>query len=120
MVLHLAWALVGATLIGALGPAAGGSSDEPSADLQTVVTAAGQVLGAATACDGIPQTRVQEAAANVGQFAQETAASPEELESAHAVFVDSVHRGGNAVASGRTDCDQVTAALAELEEAFHQ
>jgi hypothetical protein len=118
MVHHLVWALAGATLVGALGPGTGGSSDQPPADLQTVVTAAGQVLGAATACDGIPQARVQAAAANVGQFAQETAASSEELEAAHAVFAESVHQGGNAVASGRTDCDQVTAALASLEDAF--
>jgi hypothetical protein len=115
---RLVWVVAGATLIGGLGPATGGPSDGPSADLQTVVTAAGQVLGAATACDDIPQTRVEEAAASVGQFAQDTAASPEELAAAHAVFAESVQRGGDAVASGRTGCDQVTAALAKLEEAF--
>ena len=116
MAFHLAIALAGATLIGS--PDSGTTlppNDTPATKAETFAAAAGQVLGAASACDKIEPERLDAAAHKVGETVQEEVDDNDELTSAHDMFVDSVAAGRRSVASGDTDCDAAAARLADLE-----
>lgn len=118
MAFHLILALAGATLIGSAGS---GTTTPPTArmtDAEAFSAAAGQVLGAASMCDGISKDRIQIAADRVGQVSQGLAANDDERSAAKAVFQSGLQEGGRAVASGDADCRDVDAALAEMEQAI--
>jgi hypothetical protein len=119
MTLHLAIALAGATLIGS--PDSGATmppSDTPATKAETFAAAAGQVLGAASACDEIEKDRLDTAAHQVGEAVQGEVDDEDELTSAHDMFVDSVAAGRRSVTSGETDCDAAADKLAELERSI--
>ena len=119
MALHLAIALLGVTLIGS--PESGAAvppGAPPPTKAETFAAAAGQVLGAASACDRIEQGRLDTAAHWVGETVQGEVDDDDELTSAHDVFVDNVAAGRQSIASGDTDCDAAEARLAELERSI--
>jgi hypothetical protein len=119
MALHLAIALLGATLIGS--PESGTTmppASTPATRAETFAAAAGQVLGAASACDKIGQDRLDSAAHQVGETVQGEVDDDDELTSAHDMFVDNVAAGRRSVASGDIDCDAADAKLAELERSI--
>jgi hypothetical protein len=120
MALHLAIALLGATLIGS--PESGMTmppgDTPPPTKAETFAAAAGQVLGAASACDKIEQGRLDTAAHGVGETVQGEVDDDDELTSAHDLFVDSVAAGRRSIASGDIDCDAAEAKLAELERSI--
>ena len=119
MALHLAIALLGATLIGS--PESGTTmppGDTPPTKAEIFAAAAGQVLGAASACDKIEQGRLDTAAHGVGETVQGEVDDDDELTSAHDMFVDSVAAGRRSIASGDIDCDAAEAKLAELERSI--
>lgn len=116
MALHLAIALAGATLIGS--PDSGTTeppNDAPATKAETFAAAAGQVLGAASACDKIEKERLDAAAQQVGETVQGEVDDEDELTSAHDMFVENIAAGRRSVASGDTDCDSAAAKLVELE-----
>ncbi|HKW52656.1 MAG TPA: hypothetical protein VJO12_03125 [Stellaceae bacterium] len=119
MALHLAIALMGATLIGS--PDSGTTmppEGTPATKAETFAAAAGHVLGAASACDKIDQDRLDSAAHQVGETVQGEVDDDDELTSAHAMFVDSVAAGRRSIASGDLDCDAAAAKLADLERSI--
>jgi len=119
MALNLAIALVGMTLIGS--PESGATmppGDTPPTKAETFAAAAGQVLGAASACDRIEQGRLDMAAHRVGETVQDEVDDDDELTSAHNMFVDSVALGRRSIANGDIDCDAAEARLAELERSI--
>ena len=116
---HLAVALLGATLIGS--PDSGTTTPPgsvPATKAETFAAAAGQVLGAASACDKIEQGRLDAAARRVGETVQGEVDDDDELTSAHDMFVESVAAGRRSIASGDIDCDAAEAKLAELERSI--
>ena len=119
MAIRLAIALVGATLIGS--PESGTTmppGDTPPTKAETFAAAAGQVLGAASACDKIEQDRLDNAAHQVGETVQGEVDDDDELTSAHDMFVDSVAAGRRSVTNGDMDCDAAAAKLVELERSI--
>ncbi|HJT08124.1 MAG TPA: hypothetical protein VJ747_14420 [Stellaceae bacterium] len=119
MALHLAIALLGATLIGS--PESGTTvppGDTPPTRAEAFAAAAGQVLGAASACDKVERDRLDTAAHRVGETVQDEVEDDDELTSAHDMFVDSVALGRRSIASGEIDCDAAEARLAELERSI--
>lgn len=116
---HLAIALLGATLIAS--PGSGTTtppSDTPPTKAETFAAAAGEVLGAASACDKIEQDRLDTAAHRVGETVQDEVDDDDELTNAHDMFVDSVAAGRRSIASGDIDCDAAEARLTELERSI--
>ena len=119
MGIHLAIALLSATLIGS--PESGTTvppGNMPPTKAETFAATAGQVLGAASACDKIEQGRLDTAAHRVGETVQDEVDDDDELTSAHDMFVDSIAAGRRSIASGDVDCDAAEARLAELERSM--
>lgn len=116
MAIHLAIALAAATLIGS--PNSGTTSppsDAPATKAETFAATAGQVLGAASACDKIEKGRLDAAAHQVGQAVQGQVADDDELTSAHDMFNSGVAAGRQSVQNGETDCTAAAVRLADLE-----
>lgn len=119
MALHLAIALLGATLIGSSQSGTTMSpGDTPPTKAEIFAAAAGQVLGAASACDKIEQGRLDAAAHRVGETVQDEVDDDDELTSAHDMFVDSAAAGRRSIANGDIDCDAAETRLAELERSI--
>jgi hypothetical protein len=119
MLLRLAIALAGATLIGS--PDSGTTTapgNTPATKAERFAAAAGHVLGAASACDAVDKDRLDAAAQQVGEVVQSQVDDDDELTSAHGMFVDNVAAGRRSVSGGETDCDAATAKLAELERSI--
>jgi hypothetical protein len=121
MALHLAIALAGATLIGS--PESGATmppGDAPTTRAEALAASAGQVLGAASACDKVEKDRLDAAAHKVGEAVQGEVSDDDELTSAHDMFVEAVVAGRRSVTSGSTDCDAAAAQLADLERSVQR
>jgi branched-chain amino acid transport system substrate-binding protein len=90
--------------------------DEPDlTDAEMLSTAAGGILGAAAMCREIPGDRVKAAADQVDTLVSAVIGDDDELTSANELFIKSAGEGKAALASGRTDCRTVEAALTRLE-----
>jgi hypothetical protein len=121
MALHLAIALAGATLIGS--PESGATlppGGAPATKAETLAAAAGEVLGAASACDKIEKDRLDAAAHKVGEVVQGEVDDNDELTSAHEMFVEAVAAGRESVTNGNTDCEAAAAQLADLERSVQR
>ena len=127
MALHLALALAGATLIASPnidnGNPDSGTTTPPAESggtkAETFAAAAGQVLGAASACD-IDKSRLDAAAGKVGDVVEGTIQDQDELTSAHDLFVEAVAAGRKSVASGETNCEAAESQLTDLEQAVQR
>jgi hypothetical protein len=122
MVPHLALALAGVTLIGS--PDSGSTTPPnetpPVTRAETLAASAGQVLGAASACDKIAKGRLDTAAQSVGEAVQGEVDDDDELTSAHDMFVEGVAAGRRSIASGDVDCEAAAARLADLERSVRR
>ncbi len=94
-----------------------GSPNLTQAQAFTIVA---NVLGAATACEGIPHARVSAAAHEVATRATAQAISMEEVTKIERLLIISAAAGRQAVEGGRTNCKAVEAAFGELEQVVMQ
>jgi hypothetical protein len=83
-------------------------------------TIVASVLGAATACEGIPHARVSAAAHEVGTRATAQAVSAEDVTKIERLLMVSAAAGRQAVEGGQTDCKTVEGAFGELEQVVMQ
>jgi hypothetical protein len=92
---------------------------EPEADLtdaEALSAAAGGILGAAAQCKQISDTRLNAATDKVSLLVSAVLTDPDELTSAHALFLENASAGKLAVASGATDCGTVERSFGTLEQ----
>src|SRR5260221_14632334 len=116
MALHLAIALAGATLIGS--PESGGTlppGDIPATKAETFAASAGQVLGAASACDEIEKGRLAAAGQKVDDAVQGEGGDNDEMTSAHDMFVVAAADGRRPGRNGNTNSEDPAAHFAKLE-----
>jgi hypothetical protein len=93
-------------------------SPEPDSDLtdaEALSAAAGGILGAAAVCRQISDDRVNAATETVALLVSAVMTDPDELTSAHALFIENASAGKLAVARGQTDCGKVEQSLGMLE-----
>lgn len=83
-------------------------------------TIAANVLGAATACDGISHARVSAAAHEVATRAMAQIASVEDVTKVERLLMVSAAAGRQAVEGGQADCKDVESAFGELEQVMVQ
>jgi hypothetical protein len=107
--------LVLLTMLVATSPDAPEGGD-PSLTQAQAFTMVANVLGAATACDGIPHDRVSAAARQVGTLATAHAISIEDTAAAERLLMVSAVAGREAVEKGLTDCTTVASAFGEIEQ----
>ena len=96
------------------------TEDSPNLTQVQAFTIVANVLGAATACDGIAHDRVSAVARQVGAAATSRVVSPEELTGIERVLMTSAVAGRKAVEEGMTDCNAVEAAFSNVEQTVLQ
>jgi hypothetical protein len=101
-------------LLLAASPAAPDPEDTMT-DAEALSAAAGGILGAASVCRSITDERLNAATTQVARLVTAVMTDPDELTSAHALFVENASAGKLAVASGATDCGTVERSLTTLE-----
>lgn len=124
-------AAAGAAVIQAAGPAVGqsqGQGNDPLAqgqnqngqggvsDAQSFALVAGQILGAAAACEQINEGRVSDATKKAVKIAHDSAESPEDVEAAQQYMLDAADSAQDAVKNGDADCNRVSASFSRLEQ----
>jgi hypothetical protein len=89
--------------------------EENMTDAEALSAAAGGILGAASVCRVISDARLSAATHQVARLVTAVMTDPDELTSAHALFVENASAGKLAVTSGATDCGTVEKSLTTLE-----
>ena len=84
-------------------------------DAEALSAAAGGILGAASVCRAISDARLNAATDQVARLVTAAMTDPDELTSAHALFIENASAGKLAVTSGTTDCGTVEKSLTTLE-----
>jgi hypothetical protein len=84
-------------------------------DAEALSAAAGGILGAASVCRVISDARLNAATDQVARLVTAVMTDPDELTSAHALFIENAGAGKLAVTSGATDCGTVEKSLTTLE-----
>jgi hypothetical protein len=124
---HVSAALVAAGLL--VSPAALGAAampvDDPSgssqvSDAQAFSIVAGQILGAASACDQIEKERVSAATEKAAGIAAETADDEDDAAAAKDLMIGAAAKGQKAVEQGDADCGAVQLSFAKLEQIENQ
>lgn len=115
MVPHAVLALLLAASIAA--PATGTAilPSEKLTDAEALAAAAGRILGAASLCGHITCARMHADIDRVNALLEKVIADDDELTSASQMFWEGVDEGGEALASGETDCLRAEAKLIEME-----
>ena len=111
--------LISVALSAALLAAAPDFSDAdgpPNLTQAQAFTIVANVLGAATACEGIPHNRVSATAHEVATRATAQAVSVEEVTMIERLLMISAAAGRQAVERGQADCKTVEAAFSEVEQ----
>jgi hypothetical protein len=90
-------------------------TDDTLTDAEALSAAAGGILGAASVCRAISDARLNAATDQVARLVTAVMTDPDELTSAHALFVENASAGKLAVTSGATDCRTVERSLTTLE-----
>ena len=83
-------------------------------------TIVANILGAATACDGVAHERLSAVAQQVGARAMAKAVSEAEFTRIERLIMGSAAAGRKAVEAGQTDCKTVESAFGQLEQALVQ
>lgn len=101
-------------------PAAAQPSDptaEPDemSDSQTFSLVAGQILGAAAACEKINEQRISEATKQAVKIAKNSADNQADINAAQQYMLDAADSGRDAVKNGSADCDRVSGSFSKLE-----
>jgi hypothetical protein len=135
---HLAIALAGALLVASPGAGAapldgtpqtgeippdemqppqsdGGQQGTRLTEAQAFSAIAGQVVGAASVCQGISKARITKAVGKASAVASAVAADDDELTSASELFTAGTQIGKAAVRRGNANCDLIDSSLARLE-----
>lgn len=112
------FALSAALLVAA--PEFSDAEGPPNLTQAQAFTIAANVLGAATACEGIPHARVSAAAHEVATRATAQAVSIEDFSKIERLLMISAAAGRQAVEGGQADCKTVEAAFGELEQVVMQ
>lgn len=84
-------------------------------DAEALSAAAGGILGAAAECQQISDARLTAATDRVAVLVTAVMSDPDELTSAHTLFIENASAGKRAVVTGQTDCGTVEKSLALLE-----
>ena len=98
-------------------PGEDGLADLTQAQAFTIVA---NVLGAATACNGIAHDHVSAVARRIGVVATSRMVSAEEVAAIERVLITSAIAGRQAVTEGMTDCETVEAAFSNIEQTVMQ
>jgi len=96
---------------------AGAQANLTQAQAFTIVA---NVLGAATACDGIAHAHVSAVARQVGAAARSRVVSADDVVAIERVLMTSAAAGRRAVEEGLTDCKTVEAAFSNIEQIVMQ
>jgi len=96
---------------------AGAQANLTQAQAFTIVA---NVLGAATACDGIAHAHVSAVARQVGAAARSRVVSADDVVAIERVLMTSAAAGRRAVEEGLTDCKTVEAAFSNVEQIVMQ
>src|SRR5258706_15852112 len=112
-------AVAGALAIGAPGGDPS-NDDDLLTDAEAFATAAGTVLGAASACDEIAEDRLSAISEKVALVIVSTVKDRSELASSQQLLTRSAGAGRGAVRRGQTDCESVELSLARLERVGDQ
>lgn len=91
------------------------SDDLGLTDAEALSAAAGGILGAAAECREISEDRLSAATDRVAALVSVVLGDPDELTSAHALFIENANKGKRAVVTGQTDCGTVERSLVVLE-----
>ena len=89
-------------------------------DAQNFSLVAGQILGAAAACEQINEERVSNATKKAVKMARDTAENEEDIQAAQQYMLDAAGSGRDAVKAGDADCDGVQASFNKLEQIEQQ
>lgn len=95
--------------------------DDPTAepdsmsDSQTFSLVAGQILGAAAACEKINEQRISEATKQAVKIAKNSADDQADINAAQQYMLDAADSGRDAVKNGSADCDRVSSSFTKLE-----
>ncbi len=85
-------------------------------DAQSFALVAGQILGAASACEKIDENRVSDATQKAVKITKDSAESQEDIEAAQQYMLDAADSARDAVKNGTADCDRVSASFSKLEQ----
>lgn len=96
------------------GDAQGGP--DAMSDSQSFSLVAGQILGAAAACEQIDESRVAAATQKAVKIAKQSAEDQADIEAAQQYMLDAADTGRDAVKDGTADCDRVSASFSQLEQ----
>ncbi|HEY3916153.1 MAG TPA: hypothetical protein VGL83_00085 [Stellaceae bacterium] len=101
----------------ALPPPAVTQPGDPDAmsDSQTFSLVAGQILGAAAACEKINEQRISTATKQAVKIAKNSADNQADINAAQQYMLDAADSGRDAVKNGSADCDRVSASFTRLE-----
>ncbi|HEV8016662.1 MAG TPA: hypothetical protein VGP48_14080 [Stellaceae bacterium] len=96
--------------------------DDPDgmSDAQTFSLVAGQILGAAAACEQINEQRVASATKKAVKMANDAGESEEDIQAAQQHMLDAADTGRDAVKTGNADCDRVQTSFTKLEQIEQQ
>jgi branched-chain amino acid transport system substrate-binding protein len=108
-----------AALLGALFASAAGAASGDNANIvRDLAGRVGPIIGSASACPDIAQSRVQSIADKFQQVIREAATNEAERDDLSRALDRNVTDGRNAVTAGRTDCKSAERQLAELEQSL--
>lgn len=85
-------------------------------DAQSFALVAGQILGAAAACEQINEGRVSNATKKAVKIAKDSAESSEDVQAAQQYMLDAADSAQDAVKNGDADCNRVSASFSRLEQ----
>ena len=94
----------------------GDNDQDGMSDAQNFALVAGQVLGAAAACEQINEQRVSTATKKAVKLATDTAESDQDVQTAQQYMLDAADSGRDAVKEGNADCDRVEDSFVQLEQ----
>jgi hypothetical protein len=85
-------------------------------DAQAFALVAGQILGAASACEQINEDRVSSATQKAVKITKDSAETQEDIEAAQQYMLDAADSARDAVKNGNADCNRVATSFTRLEQ----
>lgn len=85
-------------------------------DAQAFALVAGQILGAASACEQINEDRVSAATQKAVKITKDSAETQADIDAAQQYMLDAADSARDAVKSGNADCSRVSTSFTRLEQ----
>lgn len=85
-------------------------------DAQAFALVAGQILGAAAACEQINEDRVSSATQKAVKITKDSAQTQEDIDAAQQYMLDAADSARDAVKNGNADCNRVSTSFTKLEQ----